>query len=795
MQEVNLHGAAVFSRRARNDPDRSFDRNIASHPGRLHYTKLHPAISWPLRSLPRGTAQMSEPARKRRIVGSSQWSQHPCSTSQLWSSDSVFTASSDSASATQYGSTDTTSSHSVPLHDPLQTVNSPLHHNCSGFVGPETPDPLLDLIPPLSNSTSPFCSDTLGRNAPVGFSTGATEGWQDVFENCIAGPADRPDTNLSYALPLEDIWTDTSLYRLDGGTSLMQHSVVSAADVRSRKRGFDKISNDWASTSVPPVSSHDLKAVVPSLFPSVPNIRSRATCSPVANPFLESSDNRLPTLANRVRHDIPKNGVINGYIKIRMTSHQVDDSNAADTTLRLSRSQNRAVTVVNPDDGGPLGAGIPLLPPNFSTGMRLDRTDKKLFCFHLNAYCPGRTLLPGNYWREQVAAIAVKYECARHALLAFASAYVLDYVPTEEMRKRANFHYRAAVRLLDEALAREETYAVGQDDGVVVAMILVLSNDIVNWESRRPPGREPLWREGSRAARVILDRADPGYRYWKPQNVQSSVARVGNANWVAYTEICAQPVAPLAAEHTTNLFPWLLQGSKEEVHKIQGVTGVCPKLLHIFSQITHLAALLKKDPDSTIVPLAALKVRNRLAKFWQWSDDSLGYASGDELMQSCVLDEHGKVFDPVKVTDLSAYAWVPTAEMYLHMRVYRKPRSHPHVLRSLKRLIQCIERLPCTGPLFTSQSPFFCVFLMAIVSYQEEDRNVARAWFEEVVGAGHCRSSVPPVWTAVQQLWTWLDSELNEPPYDEDQPIGDRRMWWEDMVHQLVKENGILSLV
>ena len=50
----------------------------------------------------------------------------------------------------------------------------------------------------------------------------------------------------------------------------------------------------------------------------------------------------------------------------------------------------------------------------------------------LNAYCPGRTLLLGNYWSEQVAAIAVKYACARHALLAFAISYVLDYEPTEE---------------------------------------------------------------------------------------------------------------------------------------------------------------------------------------------------------------------------------------------------------------------------------------------------------------------------------------------------------------------------
>ena len=46
------------------------------------------------------------------------------------------------------------------------------------------------------------------------------------------------------------------------------------------------------------------------------------------------------------------------------------------------------------------------------------------------------------------------------------------------MRKRANYHYHTAVKLLEEALGRETTYDVGQDGGVVAAMILILSNDI-----------------------------------------------------------------------------------------------------------------------------------------------------------------------------------------------------------------------------------------------------------------------------------------------------------------------------
>ena len=55
-------------------------------------------------------------------------------------------------------------------------------------------------------------------------------------------------------------------------------------------------------------------------------------------------------------------------------------------------------------------------------------------------------------------------------------------------------------------------------------------------------------------------------------------------------------------------------------------------------------------------------------------------------------------------------------------------------------LIQCIERLPCTGRLFTSQSPFFPVFLMAIVSCKPEERKVSRDWFEVVLSGAQCRS-------------------------------------------------------
>lgn len=117
----------------------------------------------------------------------------------------------------------------------------------------------------------------------------------------------------------------------------------------------------------------------------------------------------------------------------------------------------------------------PILLPHIAL---LSFTDPWVGCSDIHAFCAGRTLLPGNYWFDQVAAIAAKDPCARHALLAFSTAYVLDFRPTEEMRIRANDHYRNAVRLLDQALQQQETYRTGSEDGIVAAMILIYSNDV-----------------------------------------------------------------------------------------------------------------------------------------------------------------------------------------------------------------------------------------------------------------------------------------------------------------------------
>ena len=69
--------------------------------------------------------------------------------------------------------------------------------------------------------------------------------------------------------------------------------------------------------------------------------------------------------------------------------------------------------------------------------------------------------------------------------------------------------------------------------------------------------------------------------------------------------------------------------------------------------------------------LGAQTLERRLAGLRQWSDLSQGFASVEELMEACQLDENGKVDSPVRVTELIAETYVSAADIYLQCRVFR----------------------------------------------------------------------------------------------------------------------------
>ncbi|CAH0000683.1 unnamed protein product [Clonostachys byssicola] len=287
------------------------------------------------------------------------------------------------------------------------------------------------------------------------------------------------------------------------------------------------------------------------------------------------------------------------------------------------------------------------------------------------AICGGRTLLPKtNAWLD-LGSVIDSHECARHAALAFSAGYMLDYIPSERLRIRANFHYKRASELLALALNDLNIYQVGKEDGVITALHLLWSDDIVQWELREPKTVRPRWRRGTRTATAILDATDPGYRYWKPENVQITSIRRSNANMCAYAEICALPVTRLFVTEIDKLYPWLLEGSEEDVRQIHGGTGVSPKVLHIYAQITQLSARIAELPDSPILPHAADALMRRLENFRQTSELSRGHETTAQLLESCILDERGLVHCATKVTELTAETWVQAAKIYLCCRFFR----------------------------------------------------------------------------------------------------------------------------
>ncbi len=74
--------------------------------------------------------------------------------------------------------------------------------------------------------------------------------------------------------------------------------------------------------------------------------------------------------------------------------------------------------------------------------------------------------------------MAVVDECVKHALLALAGAYVLDYLPSTQLLARTNRHYREAVALISNALAQQETHEVGKGDSIISAILLLLVDDV-----------------------------------------------------------------------------------------------------------------------------------------------------------------------------------------------------------------------------------------------------------------------------------------------------------------------------
>ncbi|PGH15722.1 hypothetical protein AJ80_05430 [Polytolypa hystricis UAMH7299] len=631
---------------------------------------------------------------------------------------------------------------------------------------------------------------------------------QDALDDIIASLNAQNEEDLEQQ---NDLWADHNLFALDVAPLFEDAQLPShAPDVQQTqaKRPYEDDMllslQDFpeldAFLDAPETFAGDhqlpqqtLSHVLPELYPSLPQLEHRDATASMTSPFNEDSTEHY-SFENRLYFEIPEGGEINGYIKFRIRPSE--KSGDVDEPKKHGLFDQAGMAVHHRHVPGVPNDKPPHLPPDFGRAMKLDPTDNKLWRFYLNVFCIGRTLLSKtNFWVTDLAAIADGNECVKYALLASTAAYVLDYQSkNQKLRVRANAYYRRAADLLDRSLRNRTLQEIGKEEAIVTAILFLVCDDIVNWETRKPGDCNPKWRQGTRIAKAVLDSTDPGYRYWHLANVQSSSARLALANRVAFVDILTLPVSHLVAARGDRMYGWLMEGEERELQKIFGGTGLCPKLLHTFAQITHLCALMADTTDSRIYPLGAKTIADRLAKLCQWSELSEGYETPEELFDSCTLDANGHVQTIVKVTELTAEAWRAAAQIYLQCRFFRLPRTHPEVLKFLSVLCRCIERMPSSGPLFSSQAPFFTIFLIGLVAVHDEHRRVARQWFNVVVDGASCRSSVPPIWQVIQDMWAWMDAELVDQLFDDELPIGERDAWWEKVVDRLLQTAGLLSL-
>lgn len=142
---------------------------------------------------------------------------------------------------------------------------------------------------------------------------------------------------------------------------------------------------------------------------------------------------------------------------------------------------------------------------------------------------------------------------------------------------------------------------------------------------RRKKPDLPRWLECQLQAERVLQKTDPGARYWRSQNVQISSLRASQSIIVGRAVIISYMMMPLPKGDDfdpgveTARFQWLLYGSEDEMYAIHGGCGFSKKLLHMISQITYCAARLQQDPESEMVPYTARHLLEQLLGMRQWT--------------------------------------------------------------------------------------------------------------------------------------------------------------------------------
>ncbi|RYC79971.1 hypothetical protein BFJ63_vAg17145 [Fusarium oxysporum f. sp. narcissi] len=377
-----------------------------------------------------------------------------------------------------------------------------------------------------------------------------------------------------------------------------------------------------------------------------------------------------------------------------------------------------------------------------------------------------------------------------------------------------------------------ESRTTGKGQEVITIAVLLSMQDVILTERRRKKRYKPRWLEGFKQGEFFLQTTDPGQRYWIDENVQYDDLRISQSIIVGRAVILAQPMMALPSPATMNSeveasrFGWLLYGTEKDMFEIHGGCGFSKKLLHIMSQVTYCAARLQQEPESTIVPITAKYLIRELSEMRQWSREGRNWEEARKHPQTIdwVRDKAEDVIidSSEDMTDVTAEAWRIAAIIYFQCRLLRLPRNHSDVLLNLEDLSKCIRIMPTSGSHFTAQAPLLPVFFLGMLATDPMHMRVSRDWFDQVVqtpvrsvqtGSAPAQvyykllwyrirvlttpSERPPLYQALQRIWTWIDSDVEIPPEPNTlhESIGKRYPWWEHLVARvLAKEEETLCL-
>ena len=138
-----------------------------------------------------------------------------------------------------------------------------------------------------------------------------------------------------------------------------------------------------------------------------------------------------------------------------------------------------------------------------------------------------------------------------------------------------------------------------------------------------------------------------------------------------------------------------------------------------------------QNQKSAIYPAVGAALARPLASLRQWSDLSNGFPTSAALIAvaAAELNADQLVTTAERVNELIAESYVAAAQIYLHCRLLKKPRSHVDVQEPRDRLIKCIRWCPISGHLFTAQAPLYSVTIADLVAESGEHREAVRGFF------------------------------------------------------------------